>query len=212
MPNHSCPVCQHSQHDEIDKLIGQRVGYKRIARQFKPLTAMALAAHKSHIAGRVVSRVLKRRTRKGDQSASIVDQLTTIGERLSALATAAAEMGNVSAAVQALREIRATLESLEKILPEKDVRITVVYQDSLTLPTLRQITPAIVLREEHPLIWQYLLCHVRSQLPDHVSELENQLARQPADLIDGLRREIRESLDRSRFEIVGPETSTSGPD
>src|SRR5215471_12482722 len=151
----NCPVCQHSQHDEIDKLIGQRVGYKRIARQFKPLTAMALAAHKSHIAGRVVSRVLKRRKEKADGSPSIVDQLTTIGERLSALATAAAEMGNVPAAVQALREIRETLESLERMLPKKDAHVTVVYQDSLMLPMLREIAPAIVLREGHPLIWQY---------------------------------------------------------
>lgn len=156
--------------------------------------------------------------------ASLTDQLTLIAERLSALATAATELGNITGAVSCLREIRETLRLVHEMLPQtSDFKVIVHYENlekRLFDPTqeeidrkarLRQIAPAILLEVPHPLVWAYLKGHLKDQLPHAMQEAEKLFSSVTQEERDEARREIESDLNGGTATASEASPATSKP-
>lgn len=108
-------------------LITDRVGYRRVAKKFSPLTSMELAAHKSHIAAFATKKAIRKHA--NTEPKSIAEQLAHITTTMSALAEAATESGNLQAGIAALRELRECLSMLHELgFQMRPVQIRVVYE------------------------------------------------------------------------------------
>lgn len=136
-----CSICIHDDLEAIDQAIvlGQQ-SYRDIARQYG-VSKDAVARHKPHVS-RSLSQVVAARQTAGATSAyDRLEELYTTGMRV--LAAAEAD-GKASLQLGAIRELRATVETLAKITGELDERSTVQVLNVATAPEWVAIRAALV--------------------------------------------------------------------
>lgn len=112
----ACTVCTHADKEQIDALLLKQTTFAKIAVQFK-LSKDAVRRHNDNHLGDVLAAL-----RKADQAApddgSALSRLEALYARTNALLAQAEHAGNGGQVLQAVREARATLESIAKITGE----------------------------------------------------------------------------------------------
>lgn len=135
----ACTVCQHPQHEEIDRLLVGGVGYRTIAKRFD-LHFQAVGGHKRNHLSRQLQAVHSKREEK--RSESLLDRVERLITKLETLADEAATAGKASQLLAASRELRESYRLIGKLTGELDERPQVL--NVLVSPEWQQVRAVLV--------------------------------------------------------------------
>ncbi|MBI2389496.1 MAG: hypothetical protein HYV09_07860 [Deltaproteobacteria bacterium] len=139
-----CSVCDHAARDEIDRALISGEPFRNIAERFAGLTAASIHRHRH---GHLTAAVRHAREAEDVQrGATLLDQVRALHARTLRLLAKAEAEDDAPTALRALREARAGLELLAKLLGELDTAPTVTVSlgtewASLRTAILRALEP-----------------------------------------------------------------------
>jgi hypothetical protein len=120
-----CDTCRSPDRDAIDRALVAGEPIRRIAARY-PLSASSVGRHRAHISPAIVRAALKREEQEERRAASLLDRVENLyDEAREVLETAKAnEQGAIS--INAIRELRSTLELIGRLTGEINERPQVV--------------------------------------------------------------------------------------
>ena len=115
----ACSICDHAERDIIDAALVSGDSYRDIGTAYG-VTPSALSRHLRRHVSPALATLQAERVEQG--AASLLDRVEALIERTERLLRAAEDEGRASAALAAVRELRALLELLGKASGELDTR------------------------------------------------------------------------------------------
>lgn len=114
----ACTVCTHADVDQINAMLLGKTTFAKVAVKFS-LSKDAVRRHNDNHLGEVLAALKEsQRAEAGGDSTSALVRLEELYERTNELLEQAQHAGNGGQVLQAVREARATLESIAKITGE----------------------------------------------------------------------------------------------
>lgn len=133
----TCRACANPERAAIDKALATRESFRNITKRFS-ISPSALFRHKKHVAGEIAKAQTRREEGLGD---GICEELQRVLDKAWELLNKAESEGDPRGAVVALREVRATLETIEAMQSEvdelKQARIVVINTRDPETPAIR---------------------------------------------------------------------------
>jgi hypothetical protein len=143
-----CATCAHPKMEEINKLlIVGRTPMKEMERRYG-ISDSSLAGHKADHISVAVKAVQQARIRKGVRT--VVVQLEDLIAKAEIFLTMAEDTHNINLGLQAIRELRPTIELLAKVTGELDTRPTTVINLLVTKEWLEIRTALVESLEPYP--------------------------------------------------------------
>ena len=131
-----CTVCVHTDKEAIDKALVAGEAYRAIAQRFAA-SPDAVYRHRAHIPVALAKASEAAEVVRAD---SLLAQVKALQARALGLLDKAEAAGDLRAATGAIREARATMELVAKLVGELDERaqINVLHIDSMTAAQMRE--------------------------------------------------------------------------
>lgn len=114
-PGPPCTVCSHEQIDDINKALLAKEAYAKIAVRFR-VGRDSLRRHSANHMGELLAE--ERKTKQPGDANSALARLEDLYDRTNKLLAQAEHNSHTTNALQAVRELRTTLESIAKITGE----------------------------------------------------------------------------------------------
>jgi len=109
-----CSVCEHIQVKDIDELLVNGIGLRKIAERFS-LATTSVHRHKKHLNGTLIK---AREVKKITHADSLLEQVKYLQEKSLEILSKAEEIGDYRACTSAINEARKCLELLGKLAGE----------------------------------------------------------------------------------------------
>lgn len=117
-----CTICHHDQHQEIDAALASGNSMASVSRRFE-VSPDAVRRHRIKHLSAALKTVAAERETAGARTA--LDRLEALHDRAERVLAAAEAEGKASLSLQAIRELRSTVELIARLTGELDERPTV---------------------------------------------------------------------------------------